>query len=105
MTVATQERLDTSVRIHRNHPLRNEFAGKSTGRVYYQSKGCAVNTFDNVLQNYDLSFDRTDLPDFNGNDGWATLRIVNAYDVAVGYAHLSWYRMETGVYEFVGYIS
>ncbi len=105
MTVAT---LDTTVRISAKHPVRNAFAGKSSGNGgagYYETKGHAVNAFDNALQDYDLSFDRDDCISLPDNEGWKTLRVLNAYDVVVGYARLSWYRMPSGRYEFTGYLS
>jgi hypothetical protein len=98
----------TIVRIPARHAVRNAFAGRSTNGKdvdYYATKGHAVNAFDAVLQDYDLHFDRADLPSFNGDEGWATLRICNEFDHGIGYARLSWYRMPSGRYEFTGYIS
>jgi hypothetical protein len=102
MTVTTIET------IKRNHPVRNAFAGRSSGNgsnTYYASKGHAVNAFDNELQGYNLCLDRNDLADFVGNEGRKIIDIHNEFDKVVGCAVFTWFRMESGNYEFVGYIS
>ena len=93
-------------KIPHNHAIRGKFAGKSTTDAfsYYPTKGHAINTFDSVLQDYDLQLSREDM-DFYGDSGWKIIHVVNEYNMVVGYAHLSWYRMESGNYEFTGYIS
>jgi hypothetical protein len=77
-----------------------------TGRIgYYETKGHAVNAFDMALAAYDLCFAAEDCDDFAGDDGWKTLAVCNGGNIRVGYARLSWHRMESGRYEFTGYIS
>ncbi len=106
--MATVETIET---IKARHPVREAFAGCSSGAGgsgyanYYSTKGHAVNAFDARLQTYDLWFDRDDVSGFDGNEGRRTLAIVNDFDRCVGYAVLSWYRMPSGNYEFVGYIT
>ena len=77
----------------------------NNGRGYYPTKGHAVNAYDARLQTYDLCLDRNDLDDFNGDEGRKTIAICDEFDHVVGYAYLSWYRMPSGCYEFVGYIA
>ena len=108
MSIATQERLDTTSRIHRKNPVREAFAGRSTNGKdvgYYATKGCAVRAFDNALLDFELAFAEEDCTGFDGDEGWKTLAVCNTYNVRVGYAHLSWYRMPSGRYEFTGYLS
>lgn len=98
-----------------NRTIRNDFAGHSTGSAfngirsdYYPTKGHAINRFDGYLQEYDLGFDRDDptlCNGFGGDNGRATLTIVDEFKAVVGYAVLSWYRMPSGNYEFTGYIA
>jgi hypothetical protein len=114
MTTATVDLVRADVvdvvaqRIGARHAVRNAFAGKSSGNksgAYYETKGHAVNAFDNALQDYDLHFDRDELVSMPGNEGSVTLAVCNGYNIRVGYARISWYRTESGRYEVVGYIS
>ena len=90
-------------RIPARHPVRNAFAGKSSGPTYYATKGHAVEAFDNALQAFDLHFDPNDCDGLADSDGWKTLRVCNEFDHGIGYARLSWHRMElSGRYEFTG---
>lgn len=110
--ITTTERLDVTNRIHRNNPVREAFAGFSTGckagsgRIgYYDCKGNAVGAFEGALSAYGLKFAEEDCMSLDGNDGWKTLRVCNGGDCCVGSARLSWHRMESGSYEFTGYLS
>ena len=107
MTTITQRKT-----IKLGHPVREEFAGLSTGsecfagRIgYYQTKGHAVCAFDDVLQGYDLYLDRDDQDDFHDNEGRKRIAVFEEYGEHVGYAVLSWHRMPSGYYEFVGYLT
>ena len=104
--IATPE--TTLTKITARHPVRGAFAGKSTGgrgTVYYASKGCAVSEFDAALAVWGLSLDEMDCMSLPGDTGYKTLAVRNGEGDCVGYAYLSWFRMESGRYEFVGYIS
>ena len=93
--------------IRAKHPVRNAFAGRSSGnggRHYYETKGHGVNAFDNALQTYDLSFDRADCIDFSGDEGHKTLGILNEYNQTVGWAWISWYACVRSLRIF-GYIA
>ncbi len=96
-----------TVRIIARHPVREKFAAVSTSGAagYFLTKGHAVDCFDTALRQYGLSFALYDCTEFVGNDGCATVSIINDSDHVVGYARLSWHRMGSGRYEFVGYIS
>ena len=110
MTTATITRSGT---IRARCALREDFSGCSTGNMgmagrtgYYETKGCAVNAFDGVLQGYDLCLDRNDLSDFLGAEGRKMIAVHNEYGNTVGYAVLMWYRMDhSGRYEFIGYLT
>lgn len=103
--------------IKQNNPVRQAFAACSTGAPtgdwrgcvgYYKTKGHAVRAFDGALARYDLSLVTEDANDFNEDSGRATVGICGIYGNDVGrtaLAVLSWHRMSTGHYEFVGYIS
>ncbi len=102
MTIATIETIKA------NHPVRGVFAGRSSGNghnTYYETKGHAVNAFDAELQTYDLCLDRNDLADFVGNEGRKMIAVHNEFGREVGYAVFTWFRMESGRYEFVGYLA
>jgi len=100
-------------RIRANHPVREDFAGCTTGSVkgvgrtgYYMTKGHAINTFDDRLQIYGLCLNTDDLFDFPGDNGRKTIAIHNEFGRTVGYAILTWHRMEiSGQYEFIGYLA
>jgi len=93
--------------IKRNHPIREAFAGRSSGNdqgYYYSTKGAAVNTFDGELQTYGFCLDRDDLDGFDGDEGCKTIAVHNEFYHCAGHAVLSWHRMASGRYEFIGYL-
>ena len=91
--------------------IRNEFASLSTGSKngkYYETKGEGVNRFDDFLQQNDLYLTRAGFElcsGWNGDEGRKTIDIVDENDVSQGCAVFSWFRMESGRYEFIGYIA
>jgi len=94
--------------IRSGHAVREAFSGHSTGNdqgCYYTSKGQAVNAFDMELQTFDLYLDRDDLDDFHGDMGRKVIDVYSEVGNCVGLAVLSWYRTETGRYEFIGYLA
>jgi len=94
--------------IKAKHAVRTDFAVCSTGSdrgYYYSTKGHAVNAFDGVLAGYELCLDRDDLMDFHGDEGRKVIDVHNEFKRTVGRAVLSWYRMPSGRYEFVGYLA
>jgi hypothetical protein len=108
MTTATMSLLTQHDTIRAGHPIREEFSEWSTGNgrgVYYETKGHAVNAFDGALQGYDLCLDCNDLADFYGDEGRKTIAVHDEYHRLVGWAILSWYRMPSGNYEFIGYLA
>lgn len=84
---------------------RNDFAGCSTGSVYYETKGHATSTFEEVLKRYDLCLSGTAYVDYNGPVGRASHPVCDDCGNEVGCAVFSWYRMPSGRYEFVGYLA
>jgi hypothetical protein len=98
--------------IRSSHPVREDFAGQSTGNTgfsgrtgYYETKGHAVNAFDGALQGYNLCLDRDDLDDFHNDGGRKTIDVHDDCGHTVGYACIMWYRMPSGRYEFTGYLA
>ncbi len=87
--------------------VRRVFAGCSTGSGagYYSTKGHAVNAFDGALQGYDYHLDRDDISDFHGDAGRKVVAVHDEFKHEVGRAVISWYRMPSGNYEFVGYLA
>lgn len=77
----------------------------SAGGYYYGSKSRAINRFDGVLQAHGFQLDRNDLTDFNGNEGRKIIDVHDECMVIVGRAVLSWFRMESGNYEIIGYLA
>lgn len=117
VTIMPMSMLTTKKVIRARHSVREDFAGVSTGSGstgYYESKGHALRTFEGVLEYYGLCFDPTDFFDMPGDDGRigpgicvneGDLERTDSYNKHVGRASISWHRMESGRYEFTGYIT
>lgn len=92
--------------IRTHHPVREDFVGCSThdARSYYSTKGHAVRAFDIALQTFNLCLDRDDIDDFHDDAGRKVIAVCDEFG-AVGLAVLSWYRMTSGRYEFIGYLA
>ncbi len=86
------------------HPVREVFASRSSGS-YYPTKGTAIDAFDGALGQHDFHFDREDLLGFDGDEGRKLVQVMDDGEVVVGNALLTWYRMPSGCYEFVGYLA
>ena len=100
--------VETIERIRARHPVREAFSSRSTGNdqgCYYSTKGHAINAFCGELQTFDLCLDRDDLDDFHGDEGRKVIEVHNEFKHCVGHAVISWYRTETGRYEFIGYLA
>ncbi len=82
--------------------VRNTFAGCSSGPVYYHSKGAAGCAFDVALEDCACHLDSFDC---TGDEGHSIVAILDDCDTWIGWACLSWYRLLSGRYEFVGYIA
>ncbi len=98
--------------IKSSHQVREDFSGQSTGNMgcagrtgHYRTKSLAVNAFDGVLQGYDLCFSRDEIHDYYGNEGRTIVDVHDDCGNCVGYAVLSWHRMPSGNYEFIGYLT
>lgn len=91
-----------------NKRLCNDFCNHSTGNGpsgYYATKGHGVAAFASALQAVGLDFEPSDC-NCPGDEGSIQPAIIDADTaIIVGYARLTWYRMPSGKYEFVGYIS
>ena len=96
--------------IKQKDPVREAFAGCSSGPVYYETKGHAINAFDAALNEHGYRFDYADTQSLYGDEGRKLCSIIEDGDYlerngeSVGCALIMWYRMPSGRYEFVGYI-
>ncbi len=103
----------TATSIRSRHPVRGAFSDCSTGNCdgYYETKGSAIFAFECVLAEYGLCFDRDDLIDVPGDYGhvmigvWTVQPECAECAECVGQAYVTWHRMPSGRYEFVGYIA
>lgn len=89
-------------------PVRNAFAACSSGfgsSRYYETKGHAIHAFDNVLAKYGYMLDPADNSAWSGNEGHTTVPILTGQGDDAGRAYFSWFRMSSGRYEFVAYIT
>jgi len=99
---------ETIMSIKRNHPVRRAFCSRSTGNdrgTYYSTKGAAIDAFDAELQAFDLCLDTEDMSDFLGNEGRKNINVCDEHGNCVGLAVFTWFRMESGRYEFIGYLA
>ena len=94
--------------ITRKNPVREAFSSCSTGNdlgCYYETKGHAVMAFDAALRIHDYHLACDDTDDFIGDEGHKVVKVRNENGDTVGWANISWYRMPSGRYEFIGYLS
>jgi hypothetical protein len=93
------------------HPVRNDFSSCSSGPVYYDSKGHAINAFDEALQEHGFRFDYADTQTLYGNEGRKVCDVIPNVDGdfgpadPVGRAVIMWYRMPSGRWEIIGYLA
>lgn len=93
------------VAIKRNSPIRKAVAEKSD---YYDNKAEAIKALDAVLAPFGFGTDSAELP---GNAGSTLLAVVDVEEAGFGMAdtnafiNCSWYRMESGRYEFTFYVT
>jgi len=88
-----------------NHPVREAFADCSTGNnggKYYDSMEIAFAAFNAVLMDCSLCLDEYNFP---GEFGCRTIGISDDCGLPIGYAYFSWYRMRSGRWEVIGYIT
>lgn len=94
--------------IKRNDPVRAAFSGCSTGNVpgpYYETKGHALRAFDAALAAHGYHLDCADHSAWFSNEGRCEIDVYVEGGGCVGKAVISYYRMPSGRYEFVGYIT
>ena len=90
------------------NPAREEFAACSTSNNYYDTKGHAIHAFDAVLRDYGMKLEDENIVDLSGPEGrvhWMVCTDCELYPEGIGQAIISWYRMPSGRYEFVGYLA
>ena len=81
---------------------RNAFARCSSGPTYYDTKGAAVRAFDSALAPMELAPLGTST--LHHDNGRSLIDVLSGGEV-VGRAFVTWHRMESGRWEFVGYIA
>ena len=102
------------MRIKAKHPLREEFSSHSSGNAYYDSKGHALCAFDKALLAHGFYLGGPDYAVMPGDEGRATMEVLadpaghfecKDGPECVGYAHFTYYRMSSGRWEVIGYLS
>ncbi len=97
--------------IKRDDPVREAFSGCSSGNGpnrYYKTKGHALCAYDAALADFGYHFDRADNYAWSGDEGRTTIDIYvggGGCSLCVGHAVIYYFRMESGRYEFIGYIA
>lgn len=87
------------------HPVRERVAGCSSGPKYYFSKGEIIDTLNRAVSPYALELEPDDCIDMPNNDGHKIIGVNNANGRCVGNVWVSWYRMPSGRYELIAYIT
>ncbi|MHC4121068.1 MAG: hypothetical protein ACYSWO_26575 [Planctomycetota bacterium] len=88
---------------------RNAFASQSSG-ASYPNKWEAIARFDAVLKPLGVTFRNGDVCSLYGDDGRTTAEIVrfdengDETDKVEGRAVLTWYKLESGRWEIIGYL-
>lgn len=99
--------------IKARHPVRKAFSGCSSGK-YYNSKSEAIDTFNATLEEHGFHLDYADCCNWSSDEGSVGVRVlieadgpfdVDGYPRCVGYVHFSWYRMQSGRWEVIGYLT
>jgi hypothetical protein len=94
--------------IKRNDPVREAFAACSSGNIpgyYYETKGHALRAFDAALADFGYHRGHTDNSSWSGDSGRYVVGIYIEGGDCVGCAVFSYYRMDSGRWEFIGYLT
>ena len=105
MPIATIETLDM---IRQDDPVRAAFSSCSSGNGYdryYKTKGHALRAFDAALADFGYSLDAADNSAWSGDAGRTMVDIYTGQGEYAGRAVFNYFRMPSGRYEFVGYIT
>ena len=85
--------------------LRNRIADLSSGPVYYDEVSDWHVLVKYVLRDFGLSFRRDQTPDIHGNEGRGLLAIEDEFGVTVSHLCFTWYRMQSGRWEIINYLT
>jgi hypothetical protein len=88
--------------------VRADFADHSTGNKcgqYYNSLACAFDAFNDTLIDYGYHFSPEDLVSWEGNEGRKQVTILDGHRNVAGIAQFFYYRMESGRWEVIAYIT
>lgn len=94
--------------IRRTDPVRGAFSDCSTGAAgagYYETVSDALRAFDAALSDYGYYLDPVDWSDWSGDSGRNVIDIYADGYNWISRAIISYHRMESDRWEFVGYIA
>ena len=83
-----------------NHPIRKQISECSSGK-YYESSCDYFKKIIDIFYHYGL---HTDQLTVHSNNGQRLIYIFNKGDI-IGNLYLSWYKMDSGNWEMIGYIT
>jgi hypothetical protein len=89
-------------RVYLSRAFREAFAGCSSGPVYYNSIGHAADTLCKVCD--DWGYDFAYRNDWYGDEGRASVAILDDDGDEIAYAYCAWYTMPSGRIELTCYI-
>ncbi len=93
------------------NPVREAFSENSSGSYYYDTKGDAVHAFNLTLERFGYHLDYAECSDWYGDDGSRLVSVLDFsedtadYGDPVGSARFSWYRVPSGRWEVIGYLT
>jgi len=94
--------------ILRTDPVREAFSSCSSGNspgCYYETKGHALRAFDSALFDHGYMLDPAACNAWSGDVGRATVAVLTGQGEEVGSAIFTYYRTESGRWEFIGYLA
>jgi len=88
--------------------VREAFSGCSSGNTYYNTKGHAFQAFNAALEGCDGHLDAASCMDWYGDEGSTLCDIREGCPdcgPVIGHARFTWYRIASGRWEVIGYIT
>lgn len=94
--------------IKRDDPVREAFSSCSSGNIpgpYYATKGHALRAFNAALVEHGYCLDAADCHAWSGDSGQIKVAVLTGQGEKAGSAVISYYKMPSGRYEFIGYLA
>ena len=100
--------------IKSRHAVREDFSSNSSGARYYDCIGDALDAFNASLVDHGFYLKYDDCTVWSGDEGRRTIEVhvetdgpfdIDGENTRVGYAHFTYYRMGSGRWEVIGYLS